>query len=142
MRHVRLLTILAAASMAASLAGCTSSSRQLTEMEDSQVNLRSIQSRAFDMTDKNGMLRTVIATLQDFGYVLDKADEELGVITATRLDGGTQTITVTVRPRGETQLLVRANLRRGRSAVTDIQVYQNFFTSLSKSIFLDAHLVE
>lgn len=93
MRHVRLLTAVAAASLAvshaaASLAGCTSSSKQLTEMEDSQVNLRSIQSRAFDTTDKNGMLRTVIATLQDFGYVLDKADEELGVITATRLDGG------------------------------------------------------
>ncbi len=73
---------------------------------------------------------------------MDKADEELGVITATRLDGGTQRITVTVRPRGETQLLVRANMLRGRRAVTDLLAYQNFFTSLSKSIFLDAHLVE
>ena len=142
MKFASTLTLVVAVGFAASLAGCGTSSRQLTEMEDSQVNLRTVQSRAFDSTDKNRMLRTVIATLQDFGYVMDKADEELGVITATRLDGGTQRITVTVRPRGETQLLVRANMLRGRRAVTDLQTYQNFFTSLSKSIFLDAHLVE
>ncbi len=142
MKFASTLSFVVAVGLATSLAGCGTSSRQLTEMEDSQVNLRTVQSRAFDSTDKNRMLRTVIATLQDFGYVMDKADEELGVITATRLDGGTQRITVTVRPRGETQLLVRANMLRGRSAVTDLQTYQNFFTSLSKSIFLDAHLVE
>lgn len=142
MKFASTLTYVIAAGFVASLAGCGSSSRQLTEMEDSQVNVRTVQSRAFDSTDKNRMLRTVIATLQDFGYVMDKADEELGVITATRLDGGTQRITVTVRPRGETQLLVRASMLRGRSAVTNLQAYQNFFTSLSKSIFLDAHLVE
>ena len=142
MKFASTLTYVVVVGFAASLAGCGTSSRQLTEMEDSQVNLRTVQSRAFDSTDKNRMLRTVIATLQDFGYVMDKADEELGVITATRLDGGTQRITVTVRPRGETQLLVRANMLRGRRAVTDLQTYQNFFASLSKSIFLDAHLVE
>ncbi len=142
MRYTRAMTFVIVVSIAAGLAGCGTSNRQLTEMEDSQVNMRSMQSRAFDMTDKNRMLRTVIATLQDFGYVLDKADEELGVITATRLDGGTRRITVTVRPRGETQLLVRATMLHGRKAVTDLEIYQNFFTSLSKSAFLDAHLVE
>lgn len=142
MNYTHAVVVLVAASFAAGLAGCGTSSRQLTDMDESQVNLRNIQSRAFDMTDRTRMLRTVIATLQDFGYVLDKADDELGVITATRLDGGTQRITVTVRARGETQLLVRANMLRGRNAVTDRQIYQNFFTSLSKSVFLDAHLVE
>ena len=142
MKYNHAVVFVLAVSIAASLEGCGTSSRQLTAMDESQVNLRNIQSRAFDMTDRNRMLRTVIATLQDFGYVLDRADEELGVITATRLDGGTQRITVTVRERGETQLLVRVNMIRGQDAVTDRQIYQNFFTSLSKSVFLDAHLVE
>ena len=142
MRHARLMTVALTMCLIAGLSGCGSSSRQLTGMEDNQVNLRNLQSRAFDMTDKNRMLMTVISTLQDFGYVLDKADEELGVINATKFDRGTRRITVTVRPRGETQLLVRANLLRGQRAVMDIEAYQNFFASLSRSIFLDAHLIE
>ena len=142
MKYYHAMVFVLAASIAASHAGCGTSSRQLTEMDESQVNLRNIQSRTFDMTDRNRMLRTVIATLQDFGYVLDRADEELGVITATRLDEETHRITVTVRERGETQLLVRANMLRGENALSDRQIYQNFFTTLSKSVFLDAHLVE
>ena len=143
MRHARLMTVVITTSLLAGILGCDPTNRQPNRTEDTQVNLRNIQTRAFDMTDKNRMLRTVIATLQDFGFVLDKADEELGVITATSFDRRTGgVITVTVRPRGETQLLVRASLRRGRAAVTDFGTYQNFFTSLSKSVFLDAHLVE
>ncbi len=63
MKFASTLTLVVAVGFAASLAGCGTSSRQLTEMEDSQVNLRTVQSRAFDSTDKNRMLRTVIATL-------------------------------------------------------------------------------
>lgn len=44
---------------------------------ESQVALRSIQSRAFNTRDTKKTLRTVIATLQDLGFVIDKADQEL-----------------------------------------------------------------
>ena len=69
----------------------------------SQVELRSYQTRAFDTTDKTMMLRSVIATLQDLGFVIDKADEDLGAITGTKLKGYRIRMTVVVRPRGETQ---------------------------------------
>ena len=91
------------------LAGCTSSTQSALGTDESQVRMRSIQSRAFDTRDKNVTLRTAIATLQDLGFVIDKADDVLGTVSATKMSGYTVRMTVTVRPRGETQMLVRAN---------------------------------
>ena len=132
-----------AASMLITLSGCqTTSSSQLLKADQSQVQMRSIQTRAFDTTDKNKTLRTVIATLQDLGFVVDKADEILGSVSATKLHGYQLRMTVTVRPRGETQLLVRANAQYNLKAVDDPEIYQDFFTSLGKSMFLTAHNVD
>lgn len=125
------------------IAGCqTTSSNQLLRTSESQVQTRSIQTRVFDTTDKNQTLRTVIATLQDLGFVVDKADDMLGTVSATKLDGYQLRITVTVRPRGNTQLLVRANAQYKLKAVDDPEIYQDFFVSLEKSMFLTAHAVD
>ncbi len=141
MKISRILNAAIAASALIALSGCGSSKKHLLKMGDSQVKLRSMQTRAFDTTEKNKMLRTVITTLQDFDYVLDKADATLGMVSATKLDKHQYRITVTVRPRGETQLLVRANVQYKKKTVKNPIVYQNFFTSLARSIFLTAHSV-
>ncbi|HOD50660.1 MAG TPA: hypothetical protein PLJ71_11025 [Candidatus Hydrogenedentes bacterium] len=123
--------------------GCQSSAnKQILATGDSQVALRQIQTRAFDTTDKQNMLRTSIATLQDLGFVIDKADDELGTVSATKLDGYALRMTVSVRPRGETQLLVRANAQFNEKAVEDPEPYQQFFVALEKALFLEAHEVE
>jgi hypothetical protein len=108
----------------------------------SQVELRNMQTRAFDTTDAEMMLRTVIATLQDLGFIIDKADDDLGTVTATKLSGYQIRMTVTVRPRGETQLMARVNAMYNLTAIEDPQPYQDFFTSLSKALFLTAHNVD
>jgi len=123
-------------------ASCAPSTKQVLATGESQVKLRSIQTRAFDTTDKNKMLRTVIATLQDLGFIIDKADANLGTVSATKLDRYNLKITVTVRERGETQLLVRANAQYNITPVEDPETYQQFFNSLSKAIFLTAHEVD
>jgi len=123
------------------LCGCATSQNQLLQAGD-QLKLRSIQTRAFDTTDSVKTQRVILATLQDLGFVIDKADKELGSISATKLDGFALKMTVSVRPKGETQLLVRANAQYQLKAVEDPQPYQNFFTSLSKALFLEAHQVE
>ena len=123
------------------LCGCATSQNQLLQAGD-QLKLRSIQTKAFDTTDSVKTQRVILATLQDLGFVIDKADKELGSISATKLDGFALKMTVSVRPKGETQLLVRANAQYQLKAVEDPQPYQNFFTALSKALFLEAHQVE
>ena len=123
------------------LCGCATSQNQLLQAGD-QLKLRSIQTKAFDTTDSVKTQRVILATLQDLGFVVDKADKELGSISATKLDGFALKMTVSVRPKGETQLLVRANAQYQLKAVEDPQPYQNFFTALSKALFLEAHQVE
>lgn len=125
------------------VSGCQGSSKdQVLASSESQTQLRQIQSRVFDTTDKTKMQRTIIQTLQDLGFVVDKADQELGTISATKLSGYQLRITVTVFPRGQTQLIVRANAQYQIQEVTDPAIYQQFFTALEKSIFLTAQQVD
>jgi hypothetical protein len=124
------------------LASCESQQSRVLDSTESQVQLRQIQSRAFDTTDKELTLRTVMATLQDLGFVLDKADLELGTVSATKLDRYQLRMTVTVRPRGEKQMLVRASAQYNIRPVTDPEPYQQFFAALGKAMFLEAQQVE
>ena len=121
---------------------CQSSRNRLLESEQSQVKLRQIQTRAFDTTDKPKMLRAILSTLQDLGFIIDKADMDLATISATKLDGFQLKMTASVRDRGRTQLLVRANAQVGLRSIDDPVPYRNFFNSLSKAIFLEAQQVD
>lgn len=118
---------------------CAPTTRPVLENKDSEVRLRLIQSRVFDTPDENRAMRAVIATLQDLGFVVDKASSSLGIVSATRLSGYVLKMTVSVRPRGETQVLVRANAQYNLQAIEDPELYQRFFVALSQSMFLAAH---
>jgi hypothetical protein len=48
--------------------GCTTPTHALLDSEN-QIKLRSIQSRRFDLNDKEKVLRTALATAQDLGFV-------------------------------------------------------------------------
>lgn len=124
-------------------AACQTDSRaQLLASSESQVALRGIQTRVFDTTDRETTLRTAIATLQDLGFVIDKADADLGAVSATKLDRYMMRMTVTVRPRGQTQTLVRANAQYQDQEVTDPEPYQHFFVALEKAMFLAAQQID
>lgn len=125
--------------------GCagTASQKQLLAADESQIKLRSIQTRAFDTSDKEKTLRTVITTLQDLDFVVEGANFELGSVTGTKfIQNNTLKMSVTVRPRGETQLLVRANAQYGLNAIEEPEPYQDFFDALGKAMFLTAQQVD
>nr|MDJ0940819.1 hypothetical protein [Woeseiaceae bacterium] len=96
----------------------------------------------YDTLDKQMTMRSVVATLQDLGFVIDQADADLGTITATRLHEYTMRMTVTVVQREGKRIAVRANARIGENAVTDPATYQDFFVVLDKAMFLTLHKVD
>jgi len=125
------------------LAGCATTAGRAFETSESQVKLRSIQTRTFDTTDKKMMMQTVISTMQDMDFVIDKADFVLGAVSGSKFLGyAVVTMTVTVRARGEKQLMVRVNAQYGIKSVEDPETYQDFFTALEKALFLTAHQVD
>ncbi len=123
------------------LVGCAASTAVITQ-SGSQVELRQIQTRDYDTLDKRRTLRSVVATLQDLGFVIDKADYELATISATKLQDYEIRMTVTVRERNGERLAVRANARFNEQPITDPKAYQDFFASLDKAMFLTLHKVD
>ena len=97
------------------------------------MRLRRYQERAFDTADKEQTLRSVIATRQDLNFVLDMADLDLGTVSATRLSGYQVRITVIVRPRGSSQMLVRANAQLGDHAVVRAAGYTSKLSRAGRS---------
>ena len=53
--------------------------------EQSQVKLRSVQTRVFDTTDKIKIMRAAVAAMQDLFFELDVLDEDLGVVSGKKL---------------------------------------------------------
>ncbi len=148
MKHVSPVMGLFAAFMLAALAGCsTPGTGDVLAGGDAQLRMRSMQTRAFDATDKEMVMRAVIAALQDIGFMIEQADETLGTVTARKFvmmrdEGRDIRMTVIVRPGEPGKMLVRANAEFNRKVVDDPKAYQNFFTTLSKALFLNAQQVE
>lgn len=125
------------------LSGCAATNQRVLDSgSETQLQKRNYQSRIFDTADKKQVLRTVISTLQDLGFIIDNADMMLGSVSGTKLDIYLTKISVSVRPKGSDRILVRANAQFQKKPVTDPIQYQNFFASLSKSLFLTANADE
>lgn len=123
------------------LAGCASQNQRVLQ-GGNQLELRSMQTRSFDTNDKNMVTRTAIATLQDLNFIIDKADAELGAVSATKLNGYAIKMTVSMRPKGDDMIAVRANATYNLNPIEDPEMYQDFFTSMEKALFLTANQID
>jgi hypothetical protein len=124
---------------------------QIWSAEESPLKIQAAQTRWFDTTDRRNMLRAVVMTLQDLHGIVEALDEELGIVSAKayvdRVEPTTDhkdfvQLTVTVRTRNASQLLVRANAQFNRHPVEDPAVYQQFFRALEQAVFLGSHTVK
>lgn len=57
---------------------------QIWLSEESQVKLRSAQSRVFDTTDRRRLMEAIIDTMQDLDFKVEVLDEELGIISGKK----------------------------------------------------------
>ena len=92
--------------------------------------------------DKEKTLRTIIVTLQDLNFVIDNADLTLGTVTGTKVQQWMLKMTVSVRPRGRTQLLVRANAQFNLTTVFGADSWPCITTgatSVKRSRFFATH---
>lgn len=124
--------------------GCeTTADRVLDNGDQTQLQKRSYQSRSFDTSDKAKVMNATIATLQDFGFIINKADFTLGSVSASRFqNSGNIVMTVVARSRGAKQIVVRTNAQFGLKPIEDPKLYQDFYSALSKSLFLQANNVD
>lgn len=134
--------------LAAALLGCLAMAcaaptpaPDLLAPTEEQLKLRSFQTRSFDASDRTEVIRAVIAALQDLGFIIERANEPLGLVTAARFAEPRYLdvvgVTVTVRSQPDGKMLVRANAIYNNQPVTDPEVYQNFFATLERSLFIE-----
>ena len=121
--------------------GCTPQpSADLLAPTAAQMKLRSFQSRTFDVEDRQVAMRGVIVALQDLGFTVERADEPLGLVTAARFAEpnfyDVVGVTVTVRRQAEGRFLIRVNAIYNNKPIEDPKVYQNFFATVERSLFV------
>jgi hypothetical protein len=140
----RLGALLAVVAITLGTSACMQVHEQVLDTSETQtqLQLRQAQTRTFETNDKERTLRSVIATLQDLGFVIDKADLTLGTVSATKLDGYAMRMTVSVRSKGDFRMVVRANAQMNTTAITAPAPYRSFFIALERSMFLSANSVD
>ncbi len=108
----------------------------LLSLTEAQMKIRSYQIRVFDLSDQQKTLRAVVSALMDLGFIVERVNAPLGLVTAAKFAGsGLVEATVTIKPKGDNQVEIRANAIFNTKPVEDPKVYQNFFTTLQKSLF-------
>jgi len=112
----------------------------LLSLSEAQMKMRSFQTRTFDAKDDNTVLRAVVAALQDLGFIIERANAPMGLVTAGKFAGegftGFVEVTVMVRSTGTNQTEVRVNALFNTKPIDDPKIYQNFFTTVERSLFV------
>lgn len=118
-------------------------SQDLLAPTEAQMKIRSVQTRVFDIADRQQAMRGVITALQDLGFIVERANEPLGLVTAARFAEPNYYdvvgVTVTVRQETPERMMIRANAIFNNKPIEDPKVYQNFFATLERSLFINTN---
>lgn len=140
---------LLAALLAGAIAACgTTGSRPVFETGEATLRVREAQTRSVQGADRHKVMRAVVLTMQDLGFMVTGADAALGTVTGRKftIDSAGKSydlrMTVSVRERDGGDVLVRASAEFNAKPVEDPKAYQNFFAALGKSVYLETARVQ
>jgi hypothetical protein len=124
------------------LAACTTPKPgpDILAPSEEQTKLRGYQTRTFEIAERQVAMRAVLGVLQDLGFIVERANEPLGLITAARFAepnwSDVVAVTVTVRTAAEGQTMIRVNAIHNNRPIVEPEPYQRFFTALERSLFV------
>lgn len=126
------------------LGGCAGSppaTQDLLSMTEEQMKLRSFQTRDVEAPSRRQAIQGVLAALQNLGFIVERVNEPLGLVTGARFAEPRYTdvvgITVTIQERSNGRMTIRANAIFNNVPIEDPEVYQNFFATLERSMFVE-----
>ena len=123
----------------AGLSACAHTEPPVLTSAKGAVEMRAMETRVIPSSDRAQVLRTVIATLQDLGYNIDRIRGSTGTVTATKLS--VLRLSAAVSPHGPSQVAVRADAEiqvRGQFHQVDDPTFyqQDFFDPLASALLL------
>lgn len=135
---------LLAAGLLVVLAGCAGApppTQDLLSTTEEQMKLRSFQTRDVEAPSRRQAIQGVLAALQDLGFIVERVNEPLGLVTGARFAEPRYTdvvgITVTIQERAQGRMTIRANAIFNNVPIEDPAVYQNFFATLERAMFVE-----
>ena len=156
--RTRLLAFSLVFLLQACVGGGQKAPKELLSLNQAQMKIRSFQTRAFDAKDQNKVLRSVVAALQDLGFIVERANGPMGLVTAGKFGpNGRGFVELTdifhrshsvygLAKTGVTYLTeamalelapeVRVNALFNTKPIEDPKVYQNFFSAVERSLFI------
>jgi hypothetical protein len=124
---------------------------------------RQLQTRVFETDNENKLLAASAALLQDLGFTIDESEVKCGVIVCSKDRNVTEFYDVglsivaslffidyeVTRPLVKNRIAVRISFQHlvwdtkkdliKNERINEPEIYQEFFSKLSKSVFLTAH---
>jgi len=117
----------------------------LLTLSEAQMASRAYQTRVFDIGDEKEVLRGVMSALQDLGFIIERVNGPMGMVTAGKFDPrgmGLVSLTVVSRPKESTKSEIRVTALYNTKPIEDPKIYQNFFAAVGRALFGGQALAE
>ena len=123
----------AAMSLIVFLSGCASQIDPALAKQH-QLQLQEMQTAVFSTSDRSLVTRSIIIAMQDLSFIINSADVEQGIVSAKKFGAYPIAMTVSIQAISNQQISVHAIAQHKLKVIEAPALYEQFFSSLQKSL--------